>query len=214
MILFCLFFLVPNISLLNFYSSGGAAAVSDALCWSCSICFDAHERLWQVGDCRDKDNGGKESSSVTLPLPPAVWPEHSWGQHMLSRALSVLTWSHESGHMCFVLSILRGVNVKEGGWNNSHNVQLTKGRILVGRRSTAVLPRLAVEGAGLWCWGAVAGVDPEFPENCVVNFKFPFCCTRRQVWNLGLLLVIRGGVGGNFLSVLFFWGKRAMDKHF
>ena len=68
-----------------------------------------------MGDCRDKDNGGKESSSVTLPLPPAVWPEHSWGQHMLSGALSVLTWSHESGHMCFVLSILRGVNVKEGG---------------------------------------------------------------------------------------------------
>ena len=54
-------------------------------------CFDARERLWQVGDCRDKDNGGKESPSVTLPLPPAVWPEHSWGQHMLSRALSVFS---------------------------------------------------------------------------------------------------------------------------
>ena len=214
MILCCPFFLVPNISLLNFYSSGGAAAVSDALCWSCSVCFDARERLWQVGDCRDKDNGGKESSSVTLPLPPAVWPEHSWGQHMLSR---VWVFSHRESwvrpHVLLVVKIER--SQREGRRrNNSHNVQLTKGRILVGRRSTAVLPRLAVEGAGLRCWGAVAGVDPEFPENCVVNFKFPLCCTRRQVWNLGLLLVIRGGVGGNFLSVLFFGEKRAMDKHY
>ena len=93
--LLCLSLLVPNIFLLNFITRGVLLQSPMPCVDLAAICFDARERLWQVGDCRDKDNGGKESPSVTLPLPPAVWPEHSWGQHMLSAALSVLTWSHE-----------------------------------------------------------------------------------------------------------------------